>query len=180
MKITSLLFTLLLSLSFASCSTQDKSNETLVLSENGLNSLDANTTLNLKNIQSHFPTLELKQLQGSTEGEAYPLIKAYENKKEIFSITFSDENLFSIIIISNRVNNASNVKIGDTFSHIFAKSTPKCYPGSEEMSGLVICKKIGSKHIWYTFEVNFNGPDGVVPPNNILQKGILKQIVWSR
>jgi hypothetical protein len=47
------------------------------------------------------------------------------------------------------------------------------------MSGTVSCPAPGSKHVHYLFEGTWDGPDGKLPPREILRGWTLRAIFWK-
>ncbi len=153
----------------------------LRLTSVGVGPISSKTKFDESEIQKLFPKLKIKRSVSSSEGEEFPVLQGYENDKLLFTIypSAGSKNIFSVVTSNDDVKNALGPKIGSVFADVYkSPNLAKCDPGMEEMSGEVICSAPESSSVKYIFKGSWNGPDGEIPPANILRTWRITQIAW--
>jgi hypothetical protein len=98
----------------------------------------------------------------------------------VINPTSDYQHIFSVQIKSKTVKNQLEANLGSTYHEVYGNQRGQnCSPGVEEQSGKVICSALESKHIMYVFAGKWHGPDGVLPPIEILRSWELSEIVWK-
>ena len=159
----------------------DEKNQ-LTISEEGLGKLRPDTLFRKDQIQRLFPNCNIVKDTSSTEGELFPIFRIRKDDQEIFVInpTFDRQRIFSIEIKSTVVKNELGVNLGSTYHQVYGNQlNTNCSPGVEEQSGKVICFALGSERIMYVFEGEWHGPDGELPPSDILRLWEISKIIWK-
>ena len=148
----------------------------LTVSEAGLGGLKPNTPFSQDQMQQLFPNFDIVKDSRSTEGERFPIFRIRKDGQDILVInpTSDYQHIFSVQIKSKTVKNQLETNLGSTY-----QLDKSCSPGVEEQSGKVICLAFGSKRIMYVFAGEWHGPDGVLPPIEILRSWELSEIVWK-
>jgi hypothetical protein len=153
-----------------------------MLSTDGVGPINAQTPFNLHDITTAFPNLSVEQRQMYAEGEAYPVIEVSKDAKPLIVVN-SDakrEKVYSVMVKSNLIGNKLGHSIGMTFADVYAYGqTEECAPGAEELSGKVLCYAPKTGNILYLFSGIWNGPDGQVPPKDVLAGWKLEGMVWK-
>lgn len=164
-----------------STSTTDK--QTLAtLSVDGVGPLNAQTPFNLHRITAAFPGLNVTQQVNFTEGEQYPVILVSKDLRPLLSLNpdAKHEKLFSVLVHDNLIGNQLGHGLGTRYADIYAYGqAAKCNPGVEEYSGKVLCYAPGTGNILYLFSGSWNGPDGTMPPPEVLADWHLEALVWK-
>lgn len=161
------------------------SEPSISLSDSGIGQISIETPFDIKAIKKLLPKLIVEESEGATEGESYPIIKISDKKGLLLIVNpgYDQSKIYSIVVKSNRVENELGPAIGDTFIKVYGKDISKitCSPGMEEMSGTVSCPDPNpkSQNIEYVFAGSWNGPDGAVPPVEVLNNWQISMIVWS-
>lgn len=116
-----------------------------------------------------------------TEGESYPTILVSDKSGLVLTITPDSNlsNIFSIFTQNTDVKNYLGIKIKTKFKNVFPKDKYKCFAGSEENSGKVYCLAPNSKQLTFEFVGSWAGPDGTLPPLDILQEYKIDKIFWK-
>jgi len=159
----------------------DEKNQ-LTISEEGLGKLRPDTPFRKDQIQRLFPNCNIVKDTSSTEGELFPIFRIRKDDQEIFVInpTFDRQRIFSIEIKSTVVKNELGVNLGSTYHQVYGNQlNTNCSSGVEEQSGKVICFALGSERIMYVFEGEWHGPDGELPPPDILRLWEISKIIWK-
>jgi hypothetical protein len=153
----------------------------IIVSDIGVGGITEGTLFNTNVIQDALPGLKIRTEELATEDEKYPVITAYKKDELIITVIpkLLDKNIASVWVSNNLVLNELGHSIGTQFHNIYVhKINTDCKPGVEELSGYVICSAPSSKHIKYLFEGNWDGPDGELPPVNVLALWRLIKIIW--
>ena len=154
----------------------------LTVSDAGLGGLKPNTPFSQDQIQQLFPNFDIVKDNRSTEGELFPIFRLRKDGQDILVInpTSDYQHIFSVQIKSKTVKNQLEANLGSTYHEVYGNQRGQnCSPGVEEQSGKVICSALESKHIMYVFAGKWHGPDGVLPPIEILRSWELSEIVWK-
>jgi len=154
----------------------------IVLSSDGVGSINANTPFNIHTITQAFDGLNVSQQTSFQEGEAYPVIRVAKGAKTLFTInpTASKESIYSVIIEDNLIHNHLGHRLSTKFSSIYTyEQVEKCQVGQEELSGKTICYAPNMRNILYIFTGRWSGPDGEMPPEDVLSTWTLDSIIWK-
>lgn len=175
------LFVLLFSVQTAPLSAAEKSSpESIAISETGVGPINQNTPFELKAVQNLLPRFNVTSGVDYTEGEEFPILKVSDRQGLLLTINPGDEkSIFSVVAKSNRVKNELGVRIGDSYAKVYGNQLGSCSPGTEEFSATVFCMAPGSKHVIYLFVGKWDGPDGQMPPIDVLRSWKVKAIFWQ-
>lgn len=153
-----------------------------MLSADGIGPINAETAFNLHDITGAFQGLNVMQRTNYTNGEEYPVIQVSKDVKPLLTINpdVNQKNIFSVQVHDNLIGNQLGHGIGMRFVDIYSGgATEECAPGAEELSGKVLCYAPGTPNILYVFGGNWDGPDGTLPPKDVLAKWQLEEMVWK-
>lgn len=153
-----------------------------MLSADGIGPLNAETTFNLHELTMVFQGLNVTQRTNYSEGEQYPVIQVAKGLKTLLTINpdLQQEKIFSVQVHDNLIGNQLGHGIGMKFADIYAyDQLEDCGAGAEEMSGKVLCYAPKTPNILYLFAGSWNGPDGQVPPSDVLARWKLEGMVWK-
>ncbi len=153
----------------------------IMVSERGVREINKNTPFDKEGLQNILSDLEIVEDFNASEGEKYPVLKAYREGEHILTIVpnLSTRKIGSVWVTSNLVRNTLGHPIGTRFKKIYTlEKHAKCDAGMEEYSGMVICTAPSGGHIKYLFEGDWNGPDGELPPIKVMALWTLTNIIW--
>ncbi|MCK5895460.1 MAG: DUF1131 family protein [Cocleimonas sp.] len=192
--INALLVSLFFSL-ISGCGTDDTSNNqkssnasevipdyAIVLSAKSLGPINAQTPFNIHHFTVAFPDHNVSQQTSFQEGEAYPVIRIAKGAKNLMTInpTADKTGVYSVVVEDNLIHNQQGHRLGTRFSEIYSfGKIEKCLAGKEELSGKTICYTPEAHNILYIFAGRWNGPDGEIPPENVLSTWTLDSIIWK-
>lgn len=83
-------------------------------------------------------------------------------------------------VVDDGITAADGVKVGTAFSDIYDKAYGNCQPAADDASNIVECKAKDSAHISYQFSGDWQGPQGLMPPDDTLKAWTLSKIIWRR
>jgi hypothetical protein len=158
----------------------DRAVITLSLADDRLGPISAATPFSAAKLRSLFPAATVTEGSGATEGEPYPLLRVADDRGVLLEVTSADgRTIHAIEIMAGvRVENL-DVRPGDTYAQVFGEGPgPACVPGLEERSGEVICPAPSSSHVTLVFDGDWAGPDGQLPPPDVLQDWTVAHVIW--
>lgn len=153
-----------------------------MLSVDGVGPINGETAFNLHDITAVFQGFNVAQQTNYTEGAPYPVITVSKDLKELLVINpdVKQDRIFSVMVRDNLVGNRLGHSIGMKFADIYAYGeTEECAAGAEELSGKVLCYAPKTGNILYLFGGTWNGPDGDVPPKDVLANWQMEAMIWK-
>lgn len=153
-----------------------------MLSVDGVGPINANTPFNLKMLNEAFQGLNVTQETRFAEGDPYQMITVRQRAKLLLSINADHDQtgIFSVVVEDNAIGNRLGHRIGTKFVDIYTfGQMQECAPGAEEWSGKVLCYAPDTGNILYLFEGAWDGPDGKLPPMDVLADWTMAAMVWK-
>lgn len=140
--------------------------------------------MTFETISAFFPSLKVTSSQAMSEGMAYPVLQVSTPAQEpLFVIAATPEYPAEgwVKIVGAAIKLDNGAAVGESFSNLSATFIyEKCLPGVEEQSGKIYCPLQANPTISYLFGGTYNGPDGEVPPKEMLQNFTVRAIIWAR
>ncbi len=154
-----------------------KAQTALRIGEGVVGGITKKTPFDATTIRGLFPQMKVTYLQ-SESAESVSTLRIRDKSDEVIVVypKSGGKKIHSVVVLSNAFKNTLGPRIGDTFEAAFGKQKYQCAAGTESMSGYVICSAPKSTTIKYVFSGTWNGPDGKLPPANILKKWTIEQI----
>jgi hypothetical protein len=153
-----------------------------MLSVDGIGPINAQTPFNLHDITAAFQGFNVSQHTNYTEGQQYPVIEVAKDLKTLLVINpdVKQEKIFSVMVQDNLIGNRLGHSIGMAFADIYAYGqTEECAAGAEELSGKVLCYAPKTGNILYQFGGSWSGPNGTVPPKDVLAGWKMESMIWK-
>jgi len=153
-----------------------------MLSVDGIGPINGNTPFNLHDITMAFQGLNVAQRTNYAEGQEYPTITVSQDLKPLLSINpdAKHEKVFSVMVHDNLIGNGLGHALGSRFNEVYAYgATEECRAGAEELSGKVLCYAPKTGNVLYLFGGIWNGPDGSVPPKDVLANWQMEAMIWK-
>lgn len=141
------------------------------------------TDFSIRELARLFPGLLFKSGGYFSEGmKVSDTIEAHDkNGNLLFVVHPMDDNhkIRSIEIKSKSIGTPNGTKIGDLYGEVEQKAgSMKCTAGFEEMSGKSLCNA-GQEFVYVFDSGSYKGPDGTVPPMEILRNCRLTGYFWK-
>ena len=96
-------------------------------------------------------------------------------------LTFSGKDTVSRIEVTDaKIASADGTRIGDAFSEHYQKAFGHCQAASGEGAAAVLCQAPNSQHVSYLYQGKWAGPEGLIPPDDVLKKWQVSKIIWQR
>jgi hypothetical protein len=153
----------------------------LSVTEQGLGTLTASTPLTSERISAAIGSgYHLREGMKMQSGEVVRYFEALKDSKVMLVISGDKGALARIVVTDPSITSDTGVEIGSPFSKIFDKAQGHCLAGTGDERGNVDCQAPGSQHIHYIFSGEWQGPEGLIPPDETLRNWTVSQIVWAR
>lgn len=156
----------------------------VVLTEEGLGPIAIGTTLDLAKAAKVSERFEALPFQAGSEGMAMPAV-ALVNRKGVrvaeAVYTGEGEPLYRITVLRKAIANSFGHRVGDAFPDVVpqAEIEARCVAGAEEMSGMAICFEGGDSNLAVVFAGRWDGPDGELPPADVLAGWKAHALMWA-
>ncbi|NHB93305.1 RpoE-regulated lipoprotein [Photorhabdus cinerea] len=155
----------------------------LQISDQGVGEINALTAISKDAIDKGLH--EKYHLRGGMETKNGQLVTVFQAldgdqlKIELFSQT--DGKVSRIEVLDEDVKTVWGTKVGTPFSALYNKAFGACRNMvSESEKRAIICVSPQSKNVSYLFTGNWNGPDGLIPSDDVLKNWKVERIVWVR
>lgn len=150
------------------------------LSDEGLAAIAADTPFDREAIAAAVPGCTVVRSAGSSEGEPVDVLVIRDGGAPV-ALVFPDwaGGIFSVLVQGRAIRNRLGPALGQRFAQVFAGgAAPSCVPGVEESSGRVLCPALPGARLVYVFEGRWSGPDGTLPPPQVLADWPLVAMLW--
>nr|WP_236886979.1 RpoE-regulated lipoprotein [Dickeya chrysanthemi] len=123
------------------------------------------------------------RLRGGMETRNGKLVSIYEALKDDsvrLEISGAPKGqVKQVAVMDKAIASEWGVKIGDEFSSLYSKAFGVCQPGQGLADARSVeCVAPQGKHVSYLFSGDWNGPEGLMPPDDILKSWKVSKIVW--
>lgn len=149
------------------------------ISDTGVDGLTASTAMTVNvidsTLQHHYQLLDGMQMQN---GKLVKFIEARKNGKPALQISGTDRGITRVIVLDPALKTDTGVKIGTTFSSIYPSAYNVCHKNDDSFAKDIICQAPGSQRLTYYFTGEWQGPDILLPANDILKTWMVSKIVW--
>ena len=152
----------------------------LTLDEDGLGGITASTPFDIPVLHKIVPGVVFERADQQTEDGTRTVIRATRRGRTGFAL-YSDGRgrVATIEVVSRRVGNRLGPRVSDTYQLTrINDQIGSCWPGTEALSGTVVCEAAQTGRISYVFSGRWNGPDGRLPPTAVLDHWTISQMIW--
>ncbi|NET36727.1 MAG: DUF1131 domain-containing protein [Cyanothece sp. SIO1E1] len=156
------------------------SNSSLALSETGLGTLNRDSNFDTATLQQALPGYMLEKGTQTAEGEPFEVFRVYQQDQLILEVhaDLSGSKIDSIVLLSDTIPGPNDTRVGISFVETVGHEQFDCLPGVEELSGKVVCYLGEDTLVQYVYEPMWAGPDGVLPPPEVLTTAKLNRMFW--
>lgn len=151
------------------------------VTEQGVGGITGTTALNEQAISDALGSdYRLRSGMKGRNGEVVRYFEALRGDKLALVVNGEDGTVSRIDVLDKDIEAADGVKIGTVFSDVYDKAFDNCQAATADESNVVECKAKDSTHISYQFTGNWQGPQGLMPPDDTLKNWTLSKIIWRR
>ncbi|WP_238795392.1 RpoE-regulated lipoprotein [Proteus terrae] len=158
------------------------SNNTLTVSANGLGNITNSTKITESEIKnelgSSFNYREGMEMQGS---DTIVVVQALEDKNVQVAFYGKEKaTVEKIEVFDAKATTDWGITMGTPFKDIYKKAFGACSKGpKDEKQRTILCQSTEAKSVSYVFSGQWDGPDGLMPPDEVLSNWTLTQIIWQ-
>lgn len=123
------------------------------------------------------------RIRSGMKTENGDIVRYFEALKEgkLALVIHGDSTVSRIEVLANAfVTGKDGATVGTPFSSLYSKAYGNCDSVRVDGNSVVNCNAPGSRHISYQFSGNWNGPEGLIPPDEVLKNRKVERIVWQR
>lgn len=153
----------------------------LTLTPDGLGGVSGETAYSVEAVAEALPGYAVTAENYYAEGDPYPMLVVRKGDTLVAEILhrYGDETAVGAIIVRDlNISYNGRISLGDTYDSLTTTPTD-CVAGLEENSGMALCRDGKYTHIGLNFSGDWAGPDGELPPANVLATFTVKEIIWS-
>ncbi|MGV3346161.1 RpoE-regulated lipoprotein [Enterobacteriaceae bacterium LUAb1] len=151
----------------------------LVVSEHGVGLLTLSTPMDKQAIHDgldgHY------ELRSGMYSDGAQLVKIWQALKEdqLGLVIIGHQHIERIDILDPKAVTTSGIKLGTAFGDIYSRAFGHCEKGGKPESDAVLCQAPASQHIHYLFSGKWQGPEGLMPSDDVLKTWTLSKIIWQ-
>lgn len=151
------------------------------VTEQGVGVLTASTPLDEKAITDALDgDYRLRSGMKTQNGNVVRFFEAMKEDKVALVINGDQGTISRIDVLDSDIPSQAGVEIGTPFSDLYSKAFGNCQKATGDDGALVECKAQDSQHISYLFSGEWNGPEGLMPPDDTLKNWKVSKIIWRR
>ncbi|MFJ5455427.1 RpoE-regulated lipoprotein [Pectobacterium jejuense] len=152
----------------------------LEVTDTGVGGINAGTPLSEGALQSALDgNYQLRSGMGTSNGQLVAFYQALDDKDVKMIISGQPKgSVRKVEVMDPAISSAGGVKIGDVFSNTYSKAFESCQLGQGDDAQSVECAAPQSTHISYVYSGEWSGPEGLMPPDDILKTWKVSKIVW--
>ncbi len=145
----------------------------------GIGAIDAETPYSRTAITEALPGFEFANVTTMSEGEVRHLLAAFRGGMQQLQFEpATSGKIARVHIVGQEAAGPKGERIGMTYTESGAAAL-NCNPGTEEWSGMALCET-PDRYLLYIYAPEaYEGPDGQLPPDNVLRSSRLVRIVWN-
>lgn len=150
------------------------------VSDAGVGGLNGGTPLAQEPInQALNGNYRLRSGMGTTNGQITVFYQALEGNEIKLLISGKPKaQVNRVEVMDAKIASVWGVKIGDAFSAHYSKAFEVCQLAQGDDARRVECVESQSKHVSYLYSGDWNGPEGLMPSDDILQSWHVSKIIW--
>ena len=156
-----------------------RSEPIIQMTSSGIGPIGAGTPYSEQTIGQALPGFELGNVTTMSEGEVRHLLAAFRGGMQQLQFEPGGANglIGRVHLVGQEAAGPNGERIGMTYDESGGRSLD-CAAGSGDWTGMAICKTIDTRLAYVYAPEGYNGPDGQLPPRDVLVKSRLVRIIW--
>lgn len=151
------------------------------VTEQGVGGITGTTALSEQAISDALGSdYRLRSGMKAHDGNIVRYFEALRGDKVAMVINGDSGTVSRVDVLDDGVTAADGAKVGAAFNTLYDKAYGHCQAASEGENNVVECKAKDSQHISYQFSGTWQGPQGLMPPDDALKNWTLSKIIWRR
>ncbi|KMW72870.1 RpoE-regulated lipoprotein [Photorhabdus luminescens subsp. luminescens] len=155
----------------------------LKISAQGVGEIDGLTAMNKDAIEKGLDgKYRLRSGMETENGQLVTVFQAMDGDQlKIALFGQADGKVSRIEVLDEDIETVWGTKVGMPFSELYSRAFGACQNTvSESEKSAIVCVSPQSKHVSYLFTGNWNGPEGLVPSDDVLKNWKVERIIWKR
>ena len=151
------------------------------VTEQGVGGITGTTALSEQAISDALGSdYRLRSGMKAHDGNIVRYFEALRGDKVAMVINGDSGTVSRVDVLDDGIVAADGAKVGMAFNTLYDKAYGHCQAASGDESNVVECKAKDSQHISYQFSGTWQGPQGLMPPDDALKNWTLSKIIWRR
>ena len=151
------------------------------VTEQGVGGITGTTALSEQAISDALDSdYRLRSGMKAHDGNIVRYFEALRGDKVAMVINGDSGTVSRVDVLDDGIVAADGAKVGTAFNTLYDKAYGHCQAASGDESNVVECKAKDSQHISYQFSGTWQGPQGLMPPDDALKNWTLSKIIWRR
>ncbi len=153
----------------------------LKLGVEGLGEIDASTPFDAQTLRTIERSIDWRRTRRATEsGYQEVIVGTRRGRKLVTLISDGRGRIAAIEIDNSQIGNWLGPRVGEAHRPLQQNlQLGSCRTGQETHSGSVLCTAAETDRITYVFSGRWNGPDGQVPPDQVLNGWTISRMIWK-
>ncbi|MCW7763622.1 RpoE-regulated lipoprotein [Photorhabdus luminescens] len=155
----------------------------LKISAQGVGEIDSLTAMNKDAIEKGLDgKYRLRSGMETKNGQLVTIFQAMDGDQlKVALFGQADGKVSHIEVLDEDIETVWGTKVGMPFSALYSKAFGACQNTvSESEKSAIACVSPQSKNVSYLFTGNWNGPEGLVPSDDVLKNWKVERIIWKR
>lgn len=156
-----------------------RSEPVIQMTPSGVGPIGSGTPYSREAISTALPSFEFDNVRTMSEGEVRHLLAAFKGGMQQLQFEPGGSNglIGRVHLVGQEAAGPNGERIGMTYVESGGSSL-NCAAGQEEWTGMALCRTPDQRLIYIYAPEGYNGPDGVMPPADVLRQSRLVRIVW--
>lgn len=152
--------------------------KTISITETGVGGLTANTPMDIQQIASALPgRYQLLDGMQTNNGKIEHVIEVRKAGTVVLQIS-GEHRIDRISVLDPALMTSTGINVGTAFHKIYQKAYNVCRRTSQSPED-VVCQAPGSQHIHYLFSGQWQGPENLLPADDVLKNWTISEIIWQ-
>ncbi|CAK9885577.1 MAG: putative protein YfeY [Candidatus Erwinia impunctatus] len=149
------------------------------ISESGVGTINRATPMTTDAIQQALGgDYTLRKGMRSEKGQVIAFFQAMKDNRVMIEIS-GGKYVSQVIVMDSAITTDQGAKIDLPFSKLYEEAFGSCVKNNERNLDGVLCQAMDSHHISYLFNGKWNGPESIMPPDDILQNWTISKLIWK-
>lgn len=157
-----------------------RSEPVIQMTSSGIGPIGAGTPYSQETIGRALPGFELGSVTTMSEGEVRHLLAAFKGGMQQLQFEPGGPNglIGRVHLVGQEAAGPNGERIGMTYAESGGRSLD-CAAGTGDWSGMAICMTNDRRLSYIYAPEAYSGPDGQLPPRDVLVKARLVRIIWN-
>ncbi len=150
------------------------------MTSSGIGPIGAGTPYSREGIGQALPGFELGNVTTMSEGEVRQFLAAFKGGMQQLQFEPGGPNglIGRVHLVGQEAAGPNGERIGMTYAESGGRALD-CTAGSGDWTGMAICKTSDQRLAYVYAPEGYTGPDGQLPPRDVLVKSRLVRIIWN-